>query len=214
MKTRQKIIIVFIGLFIILSAIRISNAATVGISEVGVWEGDEIRWYGTALGNTGTVKIAIDSVNGTGNDLVVTGDLLGSDGSALYNQILLEWNAETEELSLGILNGSAILLQVVYIAPKLNLDAVVTFLEDYGSTCVLNGLEISAIKGDSNVVLKFDNDGILISANGDAPSYGGKISIKRVYDDDEISLGYTLFFVIPVAIILVIIRKRKTVKLA
>ena len=90
---------------------------------------------------------------------------------------------------------------------------MVTYLEGRGAVVEKVGQQITATVDSVNYVSNYNSDGILTSLRADLGGTVGQISMVLQGGDEPISLVYALFLIIPVAVIAVIIRKRKTVKL-
>ena len=217
MKSREKIILGILSLVIAFSMIANTSAVVVGDSEVGVDAGDSLSWKVTVNGTSvagATIGLDIDSVNSTGGNLQVIGDYLVAGVLISPNIVLLDYN-KTDGYYDAAAQDILALLGGIGIIPKLNLTLAAEYLNStimFVDAIVVGTDTITCNStGDlAEYTMKYNSNGIL--TKGEYTSVLGTGSITLV-GGGGVSFGYAVFLIVPVAVIAVIIKKRKSTKL-
>ncbi len=209
MNSRKKLLIAFIGLFIMFSAFGTSKAADIGVKEGKTFKWDiKISITGiTSL--SGSMTMEITNVGTVGDTTTVTGNItISMLGIPVeVSGTILTWNNVTEVATFGIQATVNSSIYTVLLAPRLDLDVVAAYVG--GTVTGTNTVEVQIPDGPI-AVSTFDDNGVLISMK--ASDQSASVSVTRTASD-EVSFGYAFLFIIPAAVIALVIRKRKSMKL-
>ena len=218
MKSREKLILGILSLVIAFSMVANTSAVVVGDSEVGVAKGDILEWdyKVTILGVSVSTNytIVIDWVNSTGGNLVITGDIIVNGTAMVTDADLTTWNETTGNYDSEALGTLAIIPFGILIAPKLNLTVVATELNTIAgyTAAVASGSTITATHTAVTVTMKYNSDGIMTKSSISIAGLAMTMTLKGA-GGGGVSFGYAVFLIVPVAVIAILIKKRKSTKL-
>ncbi len=184
-------------------------------SAVGVEEGDVLKYERRIEGALiDTLIVNITSVANVSGFLEVKARVESTNGTIIEPEaIWLQWNATLQILDMPG-QGLTSVLTVYAITPNpLNTTLLIDYLDNAGySDLSASGNTISCVYPLNTYKFTYSDKGILTKVG--ITALGVKATITLVTDsDDGVSLGYTIFLIIPVAIIFVFNRKRKSIEL-
>ncbi len=225
MNLKRNLMLISFSIMLIFSLIPYTNALSIDESEIGVDIGDKLSWgiYETAWKDNyiHSYQVLIKNVLSVEGDLICNAQIIYPNNMEIYLVVdILIWNSNTGYLDMSEQSffewpGG------LYIVPKpLNLSLLGSYLINHGYTDVMisRGLvnTIIGIYGDIYYSMTFNDNGILIEGSvfhTIIADYSFELKLED-YDDGSISFGSIFFFIIPIVIIALIIKKRKSINIS